>query len=865
MVASHNSSNLRPFLELAKGPLNKLRRSTGGGEPREVDREAQGKMLLLHIGSIGQQLSEARSKRAEYLPRLEDGRPQIILKASMTRKGVERAGIKVLEEGETDTGSHYFKGVPNDENLSELQSDVNAYLNEDTKDGKPRLRSRIEPIEAIRLALPQERMGSRLEYFLSSGGTIPMGSRAYDIEIAGGSAEDGEKHRRAFDKYLEGFKQLLPQDNESPSIYHYRELIVLFDTYSLHRVRLPYEVVEDLLGLSDAFWLLRIDLISRIEDDAIRLREVRAGSFPPLPQIASDAPRVVVIDSGIVAGHPLFTQDGNSIIGRQKTFLPPWLDKQQDVTDPVYMGHGTGVASVLAYNSVAKRILNRGNNHAPIFWIENAKILYSKFRNGEALHEEEDQAALHELLVPSWLMQQIVEEFHAPLPEKCKIFNLSVGSAPHPLQRIQSSWSEMIDILSAQNDVLFVVASGNLNITEVQDLQSNASYPDYLLNKNCRLRDPSQAHNALTVGAISESDTLGVQNRKFSDAIGKENGPAPFTRTGLRNSDVIKPDVVENGGNLMLNGLGSISDHVPELAVPIANPRFATSNPIAFACGTSFAAPKVAHLAGRIQAVHPRFSANLIRALIVNSATWPEYPPAQLVTTTSSPNDLDENNIKRTKLQLYGYGVPDLEKSIGSNTSCITLYTEGEFQWNPTLKKDRTSGNRYASKVSFYKATLEMDNLLKTELWDEKVRVSITLAYNPLVRKTDYRYQAVEMYWELKRPLEQSHNFEKRLQKEGGEAETPREDKTPWAIRPILASGNKKRRGTVIKDWFDIPLSNLRDLFEIAITATVNDWYMPPMPLTQSFALVLSVESLRRMNIYDRVQVRVPMPVRVQL
>ncbi|MCI0578160.1 MAG: S8 family peptidase [Chloroflexi bacterium] len=864
MAKKLSSSELRPFLQLRKGPINQLRRAPrGGGRTHRASAIQHGQLLLSQIGQLNEEVAAVESARPENYPPLAD-EVQIIIEGDVDAGALKRLDVRVIDERE----GNQFVGISPDASLEKLTERINSYMTEETKKGNPRYEGQIGPINTIRPARYEDKIGLSLKQWREEGRLNPRQSERYDIEIAGGRTEEGERNRSEFDIYLQEFSKLFPSTNDGSPIHHWREYTVVTDSYSIHRVLLPGAVVEDLLNNPKIHWLLLIDRIPRIEDDTIRLRDVTADSLPPVPVISSDAPRIVIVDSGIATGHPLFSDDNNSIIGRQICFIPTWWDNSQDTADHVERGHGTAVASVAAYGSVRDFILNNDPLAYPQFWIENAKILYSAARFHEA-SPDNDRAKLHDLQVPYWLMHQVVTAFHNPEPNQCRIFNLSVGAEPHRVDKLQSSWSEAIDNLSAENDVLFVVATGNVQLHEVDQLSREiGTYPIYLLDGRARLRDPAQAMNALTVGAFSEYDVVPVTARQNHQPVARANHPAPFTRTNLQDSPIVKPDVIEAGGNLSYDALTqSYNDRIRELAIPIANRNFLTGSSggiIGYHCGTSMAAPKVAHLAGLIQSTHPEFSTNLIRALIVNSAEWPQPEIFNEV-----PNPLgteDGTEIKRRMLRLCGYGIPQADKALTANSYCIVLFSEGVFEWDPMNENDLTSEERYASKVSFYRALFDSADLTHGDILDEKVRVSITLAYNPRVRKTNSAYQAVKMNWHLKRPDETLDNFEGRLLKPRDEQSdsfrTPGE-RWEWMLKPILNPGQMDRRGTVIKDWFDTELYKIPPEFEIAVTATVNEWYKPPKPLSQRFALVVSIESVRRhVKIFDRIRVRTP--VRVQ-
>ena len=130
--------------------------------------------------------------------------------------------------------------------------------------------------------------------------------------------------------------------------------------------------------------------------------------------------------------------------------------------------------------------------------------------------------------------------------------------------------------------------------------------------------------------------------------------PSPFTRCGPGVAGAVKPEVVAPGGNY---GLDSIAGRLhwrrndPNLGEPTLNRDFA-SRLLRAACGTSFAAAQVTHVAARIEAaLRNEFqtapSQNLVRALLVSSAR---------------PNDNVSKYVdKGDLLNTVGYGEPNVE------------------------------------------------------------------------------------------------------------------------------------------------------------------------------------------------------------
>ncbi|MCB0166986.1 MAG: S8 family peptidase, partial [Anaerolineae bacterium] len=710
--------------------------------------------------------------------------------------------------------------------------------------------------EQIRPAGRHDKAGDRLVAWIEAGHLQPNQPVWVDIELAGGHSSDGVDHRQEFNTYLTNFNDDLSpyQEDVVTATGHY---LIEVD-YSLHRVLLPGRAVLDLLDDSRANWILSIDLVPEIESHTTPLAATARADLPPLPDLSPDAPRVVVIDSGVAAAHPLFTNnDGRTIIGRQRNFLPDTVEPADLTTDEIDQGHGTAIASVAAYGSLLNLTQAPDEVTAPAVWIENAKILLPATKLDPNAATNSPQ--LHPLQFPKALIREVVEAFHQPLPQHCKIFNLSVSTVPHPQQAI-SNWAEEIDNGSANSDLLFIISTGDLTTTELADLTTgDVAYPAYLLSAQARLRDPGQAYNALTVGALTPIPPtfLGPAD----PFLAEPEHPAPFSRSGLLQFGPVKPDVVETGGNWQQNDLTAL----PESAILVANRNYVTGQadqPLGFHTGTGLAAAQVTHLAGRIQAHYPDASANLIRALIVNSATWPaEFIHRLTGPTEAAPSDALTKDDRHTLLRLCGYGRPRPEQALSANAHCLVFVAEDEFSWTV---EDKNSSGRYPAKVSFFSIRFEPDDLFNLPP-ATRLRVSVTLAHNPAVRKTQRRrYQAVDMRWELRRREEASDDFRTRwmAEAESDDDDEDREEETlplrpwPWQLKPVLNPGSRARRGSLIRDWFDVYAHDLPHTLELVALAQVAPWRRPPEPLSQRYALVVSIETLGDgVDIYDAVRV----------
>jgi hypothetical protein len=809
---------------------------------------------LRQIQAFERTLRVQVDERPPDLPPLPDDIQVIIEAPRLLPEQTRSLGLTPIEEREDG----FLVTVSPDVALPTLVRKAESYISERTDSGNPRFGGVITSIENIRPATRQDKAGERLTAWLNSEDFDLNKTVWVEIELAGGEGEAGVENRRQFNDYVTQFMAGLPPYAEN--VVTATGLFLVEADYSLHRVLLPGRAIADLLDDSRANWILSIDLVPEIEDRTVALPAEATGALPALPALSPDAPRVVIVDTGIAADHPLFRdRQGRSIIGRQFNFLPETLQPADLTADEIDRGHGTAIASIAAYGALTPAMLNRGDLPQPLFWLESAKIAAPA-----ASFEAQAPAGwprLHPGQFPKTLMRQVVETFHRPLPQRCKIFNLALGTTPHPRHTI-SNWAEELDNLSAQHDLLFVVATGNLRADEIADLSAlGEAYPDYLLEPRARLRSPAQAYNVLSVGALAAEALAPLSPLRREEPLAPANHPAPFTRSGLPLPGRVKPDVVEIGGNL---GRGqSELKTAPEFALLAANRNFAagqSEQPYGFYYGAGLAAAGVTHLAGRIQARYPQASANLIRALIVNSAEWP-----QPFVESMTPDEADSLPVesRRALLRLCGYGRPQADKALSSTAACMVFVAEDEFIWTAD---DRRKSGRYPARVSFFSINFEPDDLYRLPP-ATKVRVSVTLAFNPPVRKTQRRrYQAIDLRWVLRRRDESSEEFQARWMAEAeasDEAETeesvaPRLQPWPWQLKPVLNPGSRVRRGSLIRDWFETFAHDLPHSLELVALAMVAPWYKPESDsFRQRFALVVSIEALdQKAPIYDTVRVQ---------
>lgn len=423
------------------------------------------------------------------------------------------------------------------------------------------------------------------------------------------------------------------------------------------------------------------------------------NQFPEVLQPPENAPSLAVLDSGITQGHPLLSP----AIGDAQGFVAP----HREASDTA--GHGTFVAGLALYGDVAEQV-RQGQ------FIPQLQLFSGRVFNDDGSDQTE-------------FVEKCVEEAVRYFKESynCRVFNLSYGDFNKVYDgRHVRGLAYTLDRLTREQGVLFIVPTGNLN-TDQLPLNPNENYPHYLLESEARLLEPAPALNVITVGGLAVGD-MTHQAQRYAHTIedvpiAASLQPSPFTRSGFSVGDAIKPDFVEEAGNLAVTRNGG-NIHQQGLGVVSMNSGFASGRPFREDHGTSFAAPKIAHIAAKLAGRFPENSVNLVRAILACHASWPK-PAIQLL------NSDDDAAGQKSLLKLVGYGRIAKDALIESDKQVVTLYTEDNI------------GNNHNQ---FYELPLP------DEFWSAGKRqrqISIALAYSPEVRTTRLDYKQTKLSFSL--------------------------------------------------------------------------------------------------------------------
>lgn len=643
-----------PHLELERANLRTGRRRSGAGrKPTVLDPEA-------HAGALALQLSSAveaqGAQRLGYDPR----RLLKLRFEGMTSRELEAIpGFSVVSE---ERGSLVVL-FASDAALLEFRTRL-----ETIRRGEKATRADLlYAVKAVDCWSAADRLGPALK----AEGVPVSGEHLVDVELWPLERND---ERSAITKAFERFCS-----NEGiPVLDRFdRARLILF------RLRIPAPAIASvLLEHRD---IRSVDLPPRYQLDA-QLLDLGVETIASIGAPTAGAPRVVVLDTGIVSAHPLLS----NAVGEAAGFTQ--ADSGADEH-----GHGTAVAGLALYGDVEASAHER--RFEPQLWLLSGRLFDV---SGAA-----DQRFLENAVVEA--VDYFKEKYGA------RVFCLSLGDARKPFDGVlPGPLASTLDELTRTRGVLFVVPSGNFR-GERSSIRWATEYPRYLLEDgDSRLLDPAPAMNVLTVGALAKHD-LPRQAQRMPDsvqvrAVARRDQPSPFTRVGPGAANCIKPDLVEYAGNVAVDAdeREILNATMGELTL---NARFVENGLFVDKSGTSFAAPKVAHAAARLLHAYPTATPNLLRALLAASANVP-LPTRELVGKVVE------------RLALTGHGRPDLGRALFSQEDRVTLSAEAQLAGDAN---------------DFYE--LPMPDAFVGGSARERV-VRVALAHSPSVRPRRAQYRA---------------------------------------------------------------------------------------------------------------------------
>lgn len=457
------------------------RRSSGGGSNQDQNRPERGS----HGRRLNRELGAALSATPRVIVEGVDPRTVFKVKAN-TRLDIEPRGLQFL--GDTADWSYFV--VPVDENATKFREDLNEYQ---AGTGPGSLEKFFGNIETI------ERYGSGDRR--DSGLPIIESTDAITVDVLlwpSGNQTEADRRLKDVEVVVDATRgEVIASDRRPLS--------------TMVRARVSGEGLDALVELM-VVELVRLPVVPFLEpSDWINATVGDLSVGDPLDVL------VGVIDDGVQPRHPLLANLVKYQNGVPENFQ--WRDPGV---------HGSMVAGLAAYGDIEQAL----QEHLPLpspALLAISRVLEPDPNDTEATRFPSD--------IPE---HRVIEDAVRQLHDRgVRIINLSIAardaySGPHV-----SIWTETLDRLARELDILIVAAAGNRPIAQSGEVENGVNardqYPTYALNPEARIAEPGVAANVVTVGSIARSAASarpGGRSDPRDIAIAQVNELSPFSRTG---------------------------------------------------------------------------------------------------------------------------------------------------------------------------------------------------------------------------------------------------------------------------------------------------------------------------------------------
>ena len=770
-----------PHLALQREePTPERRSKRGGARPVPADPVAHGRVLQ---GYLGQAVTQADTDIGGFDERrlfkfevLKGFDPDELRKISPEVEIVSQEDEKVVVAFVTAAALQAFE----------------ARLATLAQGGRPVHFNVLYALNSFNGWLPEDRTG----WALRRDGFPEADTFVLDAELW--PIEDNPQERQ---QLTDTFRQWLDDNN-----FTYIDRVAL-PGIIMYRVRCNRHQAENLLLHHRD--VRTVDLPPRYHlENQILQTDLQTLTPPASP--SEEAPRIAILDSGITANHPLI----GPAVGGAHSFIAG-----HDANDN--HGHGTQVAGIILYGNVAEAVAN--NAFVPSFWICSGRVLDGNAQADAGFIENQIIAAVRALH----------DEY------QCRIFNVSIGDTNKPYAGGHiRSFSQTLDTLSRELDILFVVSTGNMSSDQLEGLSWRNDYPEYLTQDEWAIIEPAPALNALTVGSLARYDQNHRMLRYPDDPaevpIARHGQPSPFTRRGPSVGNAIKPELVAFGGNWSLNSRGNnISSH--RLGEVTTSKNFATDGLFKDACGTSFATPHVTYLAGQILCEIPDASQNLLRALLLTHARLPAA--------------CDEMFPDKNKLRnVLGYGAVDQDALSRSITNDVTMFVQGSLA---------------DKRHHFYEIPIPEDFISQGKRDRE---LTVSLAHTPPVRSTRVAYKGTRLEFRVVAAPDIAHVATMFNRATGADDYEKIAELGNASLGPSMRS-----KGTVQSDTWTFRQFNTRSKLRMGrlfVVVTRNDfpWGASITATDEAYALTVCMRDRtnQQARLYTQIQARLQARVRIR-
>ena len=425
------------------------------------------------------------------------------------------------------------------------------------------------------------------------------------------------------------------------------------------------------------------------------------------------ASMICIIDSGISNANGIFN---NLVSYRITKFLPKGsIDSSYD--------HGTFVASRCLFGDniddcIGTNILQPYCNiiDIPVFGVNN--LGEETYPNDFGLRKT---------------VEEVVNQFHSTV----KVYNLSLG-VPVPIKDFEfTELAKLIDYLSKEFKVLFVISAGNID-------KKLGDFPcDHFGNIDSRIGCPAESLLGLTVGSIAKYSN--------NNALSEPNFLSPFSRIGPGADQGIKPEVVAHGGNLI-----NPYNHAQRIAtygIGQDGLSLAVDN------GTSHSAPLISQYAQRLFDSYPNSDPNLVKALLCHFSEFRDV----------------HHQLTEGHSRYLGFGEPNIERALVAGPHNAAYIYEGQLD-----------------QENYQYISFHVPSTLAADSQHGKLKIRITITFDPPVNpdnETEYSNSRISA-----KLIKPTSNGKKEINISGDQSFN-----LPW--NPIIQFEKSFSRSYLSGDW----------------------------------------------------------------
>lgn len=783
-------------LNRVQRPPTKRQKSRSGWRPPRSYGDFEGHAAELEEAATGS-VEDYRRRRE----RVEDFDPKLILRFHLNRRVSDaewrRAGLTLLDSSDTEAVIVFADSG----NLDRFRARLGEYAE---GPGEPQPREdgegMTEPtahhegffdaIDGLRFTEAGDRLTPRLQAAVVEGANV---EHLFDVEYW----FVGSQERR--DEWME----------EAASVASQRGADLL-DTYvsvgagvALARFRGSKEAIEALAKIDQ---VASIDLVPTPALERSELYDLQDVQDIEVSEPDPNAPVIGMIDSGVLEGHPVL----EPAIAEATVLHPEFGGQGEDTA-----GHGTLVAGIALYGNVVAAA--REGSFDPEFWLASVRVLDDDARFPDSVNWVKAISEAIIYLAESW---------------QVRVINLSIGDPDSPFGGGKSTaLAAELDTLIRRYQLVLIISAGNLPHEDVD----HENWPGYLLQPEGNLLNPAQTSAALTVGAMSGSD--GLSDRSIGTtldavAVASASGPAPFSRSGPGVRGAIKPEFSAEGGNYRYDLTTGTVHPDPAIEVVSTSGRYPTRL-FETASGTSFAAPVITNVAGRLITRYPGLSSNVIRALMLQGAAHLEETE-QLLSSFEDP--------EAARHALCGFGALKWERCGFSDDNRVVMVAEAE------LLPDDFHVYRIPMPPQFTDVSGAHE-------------ITVGLAFSPPVRNRRYDYLGFQMDFQLLRGLDLEQVFELA----SAELDSPEGAKLSdheRTMRPTRTDRNKGANQMARYSSSQRPRQDFRDDWFLVVKSL--DKWMQPGSSPQPYGLAVSLEVERATELYAEMELRLAAELEAQ-